>query len=182
MRFLIDLFTWVSYKLGRKPWDDNRRDRSFMRQLPKVIGREDEYSGNLPYLLRWEMWLPFGFRFMVHVIQRTDSSMCLHDHPFSFLTFILAGGYIEITEKEFEIDCGDPAFGDTRTVKELDWNVRAAGDLIWRPAKFKHRIEVPEGGCAVTLIIKNRRHRKWGFFTKDGWVEWMNYKQGEHRC
>ena len=47
------------------------------------------------YLRRWAMKLPFGYSVKLHHIVRPDGDRCEHDHPWSFITFVLYGGYKE---------------------------------------------------------------------------------------
>lgn len=85
----------------------------------------------------------------LHEILRSDEDHCLHDHPWSFMTLILAGGYWEVMRHA--------------TV----W--RDPGMLLYRPAKFAHRLMIPIGGCAWSLVVVGPKVREWGFFTLIGW-------------
>ena len=91
----------------------------------------------------------------VHVIRRQDWAQCQHDHPWSFLTFILRGGYEE--------QVGDRTF------------IRRPGYIGYRPRSFEHRITRLLSGPAVTLVIRFRNHESWGFRTNLGKVEWRRY-------
>jgi hypothetical protein len=50
--------------------------------------------------------------------------------------------------------------------------------IIYRPAKWIHRVEIDRP--AWTFVISFKRVRKWGFFTKAGWIHWKSYSQKEH--
>ena len=83
-----------------------------------------------------------------------------HDHPWSFLSIVLKGYYIEhFVDGTFEI--------------------RKAGSIRFRQAKEFHWIEVPAGmeGKVWTLFFGFKRKREWGFLTKDGWVDHVTYEE-----
>jgi hypothetical protein len=83
----------------------------------------------------------------LHHIRRSDEDNCLHDHPWSFVTLILRGGYREVmTNGTF-------------------W--RRPGTLLIRPALTAHRIEVDRP--AWSLVVVGKKWRAWGFFTRAGW-------------
>ena len=110
-----------------------------------------------PYMMRWRLgpkWLP-GLR--VHHIYRSDAGRELHDHPFSFVSFVLRGGYWE-----------DRADGSRK------WY--GPGSIIFRQAETLHRLEVPIGKTAWTFVIRGRIRRQWGFQTRHGWVDSRTYQ------
>jgi hypothetical protein len=98
------------------------------------------------YLLKWG-W----FNVYLHEILRSDEDLCLHDHPWRFATLILAGGYDEVLP------------GGVRH--------RPPGTFLFRPAKFRHRIECTRP--AWSLVFVGRKCRAWGFFTRLGWRQWF---------
>ena len=102
-----------------------------------------------PYMTRWKfLRLPwFGFR--VHKIYRSDLDRELHDHPFTFLSLVLSGGYTEETP------------GGVKTYY-------GPGSLIYRRATDLHRLELDEP--TWTFIIRGQKCREWGFMTQKGWV------------
>jgi hypothetical protein len=118
--------------------------------------RDIRNDGDL-YLRRFYL-LPriFGCHLYLHHIYKADLARELHDHPWPFWTLCLRGGYIEET--------------DTNGTKTS----HTAGQLKFRPATFKHRIDRILGSC-WTLVLTGRRERKWGFHTDAGWVYWRDY-------
>jgi hypothetical protein len=66
-----------------------------------------------------------------------------HDHPWSFVTLILRGGYEE--------QVGDKVY----------W--RRPGTVLYRPAEFSHNVRTR--GVAWSLIVRGRQRREWGFQT-----------------
>lgn len=78
----------------------------------------------------------------------------MHDHPWPFVSVILAGGYYEVT----------PAKGwkDGEGPTQRRWY--GPGRVLTRPAEWIHRVEIPPGRDAWTLILRGRKERSWGFW------------------
>lgn len=119
------------------------------------------------------------FGVMVHQFYRSDEDRDLHDHPWNFLTLILRGGYWEETRVK-NGDTGLVAAHYRATGEILDqvcmtW--RNPGEILYRPATFKHAVRLQTGteGKVWTLVIKSKRVREWGFWTREGWVDWKTY-------
>lgn len=113
------------------------------------------------YLTRWTLLSLFGFALRLHKIRRPDHDACLHDHPWTFFTLILAGGYVEEMESDGVRHC---AF-------------RKPGSLLYRPATFRHRITSLPGsrGFAISLVLMCRKSRSWGFWTNQGFMPWRPF-------
>jgi hypothetical protein len=88
----------------------------------------------------------------VHHIRRSDRDRCLHDHPWHFVSIILAGGYREVTPRG------------------TFW--RRPGQLLIRQATSAHRIEVDRP--AWSLVFTTWQLRPWGFFTRFGWRRFIS--------
>lgn len=84
----------------------------------------------------------------------------MHDHPWSFISIILKGGYIEHTPK--------------------DKKLYGAGSILYRPTPSIHKLEVFQ--VTTTLVITFKRIREWGFYTSNGWVQWMSYIRSGQKC
>jgi hypothetical protein len=91
----------------------------------------------------------------LHNILRSDDDRALHDHPWSSLSMILEGSYLEHT----------PA-----GVVRCD-----AGRVIRRKADAQHRLELIDGAPCWTLFITGPKVREWGFHCQDGWVHWSKF-------
>jgi hypothetical protein len=118
----------------------------------KIITRKSD-TGKEPYMIRWNIFQCHWFSIKIHRILLSDDD-CMHDHPWTFISFILKGGYVEETPG---------------AAKKL----YGPGSVLYRPAKFIHRLEIFQP--AVTLVINFRKTKSWGFFTPKGFVEWFNY-------
>jgi len=129
----------------------------------KLLARRTihDFDGQ-PYLRRWTLVETPWFKLMLHHILRSDADRELHDHPYDFTSLILWGGYLEHLE---------PPAGSELNV--FRW--REVGTLVRHQAEDLHRIELPAGCTAWTLVFCGRRRRTWGFKTKFGWMPWERY-------
>lgn len=131
----------------------------------KIITRLTDRSEHpLPYLIRYSIFTCPWFAIKIHHILISDDE-CLHDHPWAFWSFILKGGYWEITPVS-------PRTITYATYKQ--WYGRFS--FLRRHLRHIHRLELPEGKTAWTLVVTFRKKKSWGFFTKQGWIEWFKYK------
>lgn len=97
----------------------------------------------------------FDIAVRVHEIRRSDDVRAFHDHPWSYLTIILKGGYWEVTPN---YDASGMFKGEHRA-----WH--GPGSILWRSAQSWHRLELSEGRTAMTLFITGRWRQQWGFLT-----------------
>ncbi len=120
----------------------------------KAIGEPD--AQGCPLLHRWKLvaWSGGGGLY-VHRFMRSDYDRALHDHPWSFRTLILAGGY----EEEYMTPTG-----------ERRRAFRAPGSLLYRPARWAHRVILPA------------RERPWGFLLPGGWCWWRKHNAASNIC
>jgi hypothetical protein len=127
-----------------------------------------------PYLVRWS--LDFGaFTVKLHHILRSDEDRDMHDHPWSFVSVILWGGYWEHRPDPWahESEAGAAA----RHVSYRRWF--GPGSVLRRPAPSIHRLELPLGKTAWSLVFTGRRLREWGFHTVCGWIPWRQYNDAK---
>lgn len=147
----------------------------------RVITRNDGEA----YLIRRTL-ISFGTYFSIkyHKILASDDA-CMHDHPWSFLTIILKGGYYEWTPKK-QKDSGeyvDSQLGVTGEYENCHWH--KPGSIMYRPANWIHRLELRSVNVrdveqlkivpAHTLVFTFKVIRDWGFITKKGWIFWRHY-------
>jgi hypothetical protein len=79
-----------------------------------------------------------------------------HNHPWGYFTFVLSGGYYEVR-------------GDKK-----EW--RGPGWFAFRTHDEFHRVEIPEGGHAVTFFVKGKRKKNSTFFKNtDGIIKDLRY-------
>ena len=118
------------------------------------------HEGEL-YLRRLRVVSCRWFGVYVHWFHTSDDD-ALHDHPWPFLTVILRGGYWEHTPGE-----------DGAPVRR--WH--PPGAVRRRPARWLHRVEIDPARPPVTVVLRGRRVRRWGFQTRSGWKPWPEYKE-----
>jgi hypothetical protein len=123
---------------------------------------------NEPYL---ERYYPLfntrqhtGFNIYIHKFLKGDPDD-VHDHPWSYATFILAGGYYEWIP-QFNPD-------GTKSCEIRKW--RGPGHFrICKPESY-HRVELKEGVTAWTLFMPGPHKRQWGFLVDNKWIHNDNY-------
>ena len=111
------------------------------------------------YMVRWLVARIFGWECKFNLFLSSDPG-CLHDHPWPFLSVMLAGSYQEQTET------------GRRTYR--------APCILYRPARWKHRIAIVEP--CLTFNVSAPRRRNWGFWTPLGWIRHDRYDESTHQC
>lgn len=94
----------------------------------------------------------------LHWINGPDPEPWLHDHPVSFLSVILRGGYAEKRERN----------GKLRLVVHRWFNFARASH------EDKHTIMFVRKNT-LTLCFMGPKVREWGFHTDAGWIHWKQY-------
>ena len=112
-------------------------------------------KGNV-HFRRWRLIETRWFNIYIHQILRADEDKDMHDHPWSFWSIILKGGYIEFTKD-----------GSIR---------RTFLDCAYRKYNFPHKI-----GVVIwptwSFVITGPRKPNWGYHTKSGWIEKEMYRE-----
>jgi len=115
-----------------------------------------------PYLRRWV--INFGvFSLRVHHWLSGDDPRNYHDHPWSFITVVLKGYYIDKSNSGNEH--------------------MYPGTIRFRPANHSHTVYVGDTGC-WTIIITGPIVRKWGFWVNGKFKKANKYflEHGHHPC
>lgn len=136
------------------------RDTPTWSFFTKLIVGKDSPRG--PMLTRYRIaQTPYGSIY-VHNHHRLDDDRDCHNHPWSFITLILRGGYSE----EF---LPFPTEGRPRWFR------------IWYPFTV-HRVLLSQAHRTIavelntwTLLVVGRKRQVWGFFTESGFVSWTEY-------
>lgn len=121
-----------------------------------------------PYLYRWHV-VPrndYGNVYF-HVQVASDPERPLHDHPWDNTSFILSGGYTEVTAHPQKLESGKIV------LSYPCYHNRKPRDIIHRAAHQAHRLILPEGvDYTMTLLVTGYKRRQWGFWADDGkrWV------------
>jgi hypothetical protein len=129
-----------------------------------IMDRQD----NEPYLERYYLFLRdrswFPFNVFLHKFLKGDPDD-VHDHPWSYATLILKGGYYEWIP-QFNPD-------GTKSGEVRKW--RGPGHFRTCSPGSYHRIELAPGVTAWTLFMPGPKRRDWGFLVNDQWVQHEKY-------
>ena len=161
-------FAGVVLELGPPRVFKSGMDRCFWRWTSVVLDGW-EYLRRL-HVFRFEWASRLGARrggaVMLHWINGPDPQPDPHDHPVSFLSIVLRGGYVEHRYRR----SGNGGAWWIVEVHPVRWfNLIRSRDV--------HRIvEVRPG--TVTLAIAGPTTREWGFHTPRGWVDRRTYAEG----
>lgn len=121
-----------------------------------------------PYLERYYLFLKdrkrFPFNVFLHKFINSDPDD-VHDHPWSYATLILKGGYYEWI----------PQFNEQgiKTCEVRHW--RGPGHFRVCRANSFHRIELREGVECWTLFIPGKQQKSWGFWVNNQWIDHETY-------
>lgn len=85
----------------------------------------------------------------------------MHDHPTTFLSLVLWGGYKELRKK-----VGKTFGADIHNVRWFNW-VRASEHDLHSIIDVRPR--------TLTLCFMGPKRREWGFHTSSGWLHWKDY-------
>lgn len=131
---------------------------------------KDEKTGEL-YLRRWYIVATPWFSVLLHRIQTPDKDRHPHDHPWSFLSFMLWGSYDEklawrVDGKTVPSIAGTPIMDESRR----EWL-----SVAFRRAEDVHKISKLHRTPTWTLLLTGPRRREWFFHTEHGPVHWRRY-------
>lgn len=124
-----------------------------------------------PRLTRYFLFQTRWAALYLHHLQASDTDRAMHDHPWSFVGFLISSGYFEWTPNREAARQGLLRLETLRT-----WKPRFS--ILYRPAEWRHRLELVKP--TWTLVLRFRRRREWGFITPGGWLDWKSY--GKEWC
>lgn len=104
------------------------------------IGWKDINETFFRYTLLKTPW----FRVYLHVLDAATPHPECHNHPWSFVTVLLWGGYTEYTT-------------------ETGWKRREPGSVLFRPARWTHNVITD--GVSWSLVFTGPKRHPWGFKT-----------------
>lgn len=156
MRALTWLFPWESLPFGER-W---RIAGSYLS--PDTVTALSVLKRGLPWFKDCGVY--------IHRIDRPDSDRALHNHPYTFGSFILSGGYRQ--------EVLDPRTGQIRA------NWRRPGEFAVMPRTHFHRVtELVDGEPCWTLLLAGKPVwtadgvHEWGFDVDDKYVHWRDYRR-----
>lgn len=114
------------------------------------------------YITRLHLVKTPWFAVCLHWINKPDQEPYLHDHPVTFLSLILRGGYTEFRR------VWNQGLGKIEERTHNWFNYVEASEFD------QHRIlEVKPR--TLTLVFMGPKVREWGFHTEHGWIYWKDY-------
>lgn len=111
------------------------------------------------YITRLHIVKTPWFAVCLHWINKPDAEPWLHDHPVSFLSIVLRGGYAELR-----------ASGDG----DIGHKVHRWFNFVRAHRADRHRIIFARKNT-LTLCFMGPKEREWGFHMPEGWVMWKDY-------
>lgn len=167
---------------------------NLLKRFASLFPRKDIGNGaGDVFFWRYTLLKTRWFSVYLHEFLRSDHDRCLHDHPWPFLSIILAGGYHE--EMRAYWQDGQPAWwlgGKPRPTTrnpahyqdygydgwedyrigptKLHW--RRPGTILIRKATDAHRILIPPCTRPWSLVIVGKKSRDWGFYGPTRWIMW----------
>ena len=127
-----------------------------------------------PYLTRLRILQTPWFGIYLHKIHSPDADRDHHDHPWSFVSVVLRGGYME--ERKVPLPTLHAIPGEPRQwFWARRWLHRTPFTIGFRRATDLHRITTLDRKPTWTLVIVGPRRRDWGFQTDGGWVSADDY-------
>jgi hypothetical protein len=139
---------------------------TFLSKIMDKLGRRrviTERDGDVPYLIRYYVFLKdrknFPFNITLHKVLLSDEPT-LHDHPWSYATLILKGGYWE------------------NTPQGRFW--RGPGHFRYRSANDLHYLELDKDAAGNeipcwSLFFMGRKAGAWGFIKNGIWIHNKDY-------
>ncbi len=144
----------------------------------RLFKKREYKSGSRFALWRWT-YTPSGYITRLHILKTPWFAVCLHylnepdpepylhDHPVTFLSLILRGGYIEVRSAPGRIQM--------RLLEHRWYNwIRATPE-------DRHTI-IDVKPHTVTLALMGPKSREWGFHTDGGWVHWKAYNDRKYKA
>lgn len=151
-------------------WEKSRRHGLWHRlTLRRADGRV--------YLDRWGLGHDRIGKVFVHRMEAPDPGFDLHDHPWWFVSLVLAGGYTEerslVREAPLRAAIAESVGQSGRGVVDE----RRAGSVRVMRLDECHRITHLTGRTSWSLVITGPVRRRWGFFLPSGWISEPEYDE-----
>lgn len=140
-----------------------------MRLFPKRVERGGNQGGRFVffrwldiagprgiYLTRLTLFRVPGLQVMLHWILQSDWSRDPHDHPWSFMSIILRGGY---HEERIDLD-REERWEISRDLREIRW-------INFCDSQTPHRITSVKPRT-LTLVITGDKCKSWSFYQRTG--------------
>lgn len=120
------------------------------------------------FITRLHLIMTPWFAIVLHWIRKPDPEPHLHDHPVTFLSLILRGGYNELREH-------GPS-GPNKDPSDRRWRRRRWFNFFRASPQDRHRITHCDPRT-TTLCFMGPKRREWGYHTPFGWVHYKEYQR-----
>lgn len=137
----------------------NTKKKILYRTINKSYTSKVVSTFEVPYLIRYTIFKCKYFSVKIHKALMSDPAE-LHDHPWSYVSIILWGGYWETTPTS----CGTVEHGNRQigvTCYKKKWY--RPGSVLIRKGDKPHKLVIPKGKFSISLIFVGRRYREWGY-------------------
>lgn len=129
------------------------------------------------YLDRWGIEHKRVGGVFLHRMDAADPGRDLHDHPWWFVSFIVAGGYVEQRADTRNAPAyarladAWPGCEPGYPVERRRWS--------WKTMRLDecHTITRLHRRRSWSLVIHGPTRRRWGFYLADGWMLWTRYDE-----
>lgn len=155
---------WLMPRRALQWIDEKPQTDSGLRPAADELGLGFELRSDIRHLPSWRL----------HHICTPDLDREFHNHPWSFVSIVLRGGYVErrphYDEPRWQLGANE----------EQSYTVtRLAGDVAFRSYRDRHRIVhvLPD---TWTLVIMGPKRQTWGFFTQSGFVGWRDFESAHN--
>ena len=143
------------------------RDRIIEKAMKTPYNHIGDYMERY-WLVQEDSYLAklLGVSIRLHIIKQPDQDRALHTHPFTFRTFILKGGYIELRDRLAVVSINSWSAGYERregTTYRLDKDTPHA------------IISLRYNEPAVSLFVYGQRKGDWYFDTDEGLIPHATY-------
>jgi hypothetical protein len=140
--------------------------RRFFRERFPLIREIRDGAGALVFR-RWELLRTRWGSIFLHGMYEPegDKDEHCHDHPWSFVSLVLWGGYFEVSH-------------DTKTFTHRVW--RPGSIRFQRAQGAFHRILALNGPKSFSLVLAATSRRLWGYWTQEGWIDNVSYRNRKH--
>lgn len=171
MRRIVD---WIIALSKRTPYSHlwHADGTCYMRRfwlMPKFMLAEVWCDDGISFFYELKPWARRLPALRLHQICTPDYDPHMHDHPWSFVSLVLRGGYMERRPVSVE-----PSFISTDEREDYFPTHRRSGSIALRRSTDRHLISYVESDTWTLVALGPKRHW-WGFFTATGKVHWKAY-------
>ncbi len=125
------------------------------------------------YIVRLHLIKTPWFAICLHWILKPDPEPYLHDHPVSFLSLILRGGYTE-RRGVYQYNRAIGFAANDRASWAYSYPKHTWYNYI-RATRYDRHSIIEVKPKTLTLCFMGPKTREWGFHTKDGWMFRKDY-------